>query len=178
MLLASTAIARTLSSAAQWNNADSGYASYTFSGQNISATNSQWIRTLHQFAGDFDMEFTYQAVANGTEMLFYPVASDGSFVSSTGSADAGLGALSGMFGFKWTAATTMSMQAAASAEATTTVNPGDTVRVYRVGSTVSVYVNGVLVRTMTATSTGTVRWAAGSFGNNVDFRTISWSGGA
>lgn len=157
----------TNSASSEWAGATSDF---TFTGTNIvDVTADRAIKSVASFAGDFTFQFNVHA-ATGSRIGFYLAANDASFNQNlpTGGVDA----LAGTFDYYVTG----DCRVAGVSEATVAWAAGDTIKWERVGSTVKLYKNGALARTMTATSTGTVRFFIGTGSTaSPDLRSVSWT---
>lgn len=171
------AAARTSSSSAQWTGRT---ANYTLSGDDIAPTaGDSHIKTVHTFAGDFDLKFTMTALGNSTGFGFYLSANDAEFSESDAtSADAaGVSANAGSFYINNDGAS-VRCEVADALEGTITPSNGDVIVLRRVGTAVTIEINSTTAFTFSSTSTGTVRIFITSFGTTLDFDDVSWSGGA
>jgi len=171
----STVHVATSSASGEWSG---NTGEMTFSGldvTNIGGAGDAHIKVDDTLTGDFSVQFTVEKLTS-SQFGFYPTSADGSFNDSSGAHNAGLGELAGMFSF--TQITGLAEYAGESEE-TIGWAEGDVMKWERVGSVVKLYKNGSVARTMTGTSSGTVRVFCGTqaaSGMNID--AISWTDSA
>ena len=135
------------------------------------------IKSVDTFTGDFAIEFEWQGGANPAYLGVYEIDEDGSF--SQTSADGGMGSMTDSFYLFFTSGNAVNAVNGSSTEASSifTAAAGEVVKFQRSGSTFTVYEDGVLRHTFTATSANEVRIVVGQNSSSMDWRDFRWVSG-